>query len=149
MRRRFTIRLRLKLWRDRRHESRRDGAGASGSSSGKRIASAYDPLSGAGISKASHFAPLAAQASAAALAQNRAALAHYADAVKRDFSTYLKQRLAEYTQEQRWLAPPFWQRRHTGPVEMTELPPHVTPACAAERSVAAGRLAHVECETPL
>ena len=45
-----------------------------------RIARAYDPLSGAGLSKALHFAPLAAQAIAAALAQNH-------DAVKRDFST--------------------------------------------------------------
>ena len=83
-----------------------------------------------------HFAPLAAQAIAAALAQNRDALARYADAVKRDFSTYLKQRLAQYTKEQRWSASPFWQRRHTGPAAMTELP---RPAA----------LAHVDCETPL
>ena len=96
-----------------------------------------------------HFAPLAAQAIAAALAQNRDALARYADAVKRDFSTYLKQRLAQYTKEQRWPASPFLQRRHIEPAAMTELPHHAAPACAAERSVAAGRLAHVECETPL
>ena len=114
-----------------------------------RIASAYDPLSGADLSKALHFVPLAAQAMAAALAQNRDALAHYADAVQRDFSTYLKQRLAQSTQEQRWPASPFWQRRHSGPTEMTELPRHAAPACAAERSVAAGELAHVECATPL
>ena len=101
-----------------------------------RIASAYGPLSGAGLSKALHFAPLAAQAIAAALAQNRDALAHYADAVQRDFSTYLKQPLAQYTQEQRWPASPFWQRRHTGPAELAELPRHAA-------------LAHFECETPL
>ena len=72
-----------------------------------RIASAYDPLSGAGLSKSLHFAPLAAQAIAAALAQNRDVLAQYADAIKRDFSSYLKQRLAQYTQERRWPASPF------------------------------------------
>ena len=83
-----------------------------------------------------YFAPLAAQAIAAALAQNRDALAQYADAVKRDFSTYLKQGLAQYIKEQRWPASPFWQRRHTAPAELTELP-H------------AAALAHVECETPL
>ena len=100
-----------------------------------RIASAYDPLSGAGLSKALHFAPLAAQAIAAALARNRDPLAHYADAVQRDFSTYLKQRLAQYTNEQSWPASPFWQRRHTGPAELTELPRHAA-------------LTHVECEAP-
>ena len=71
-----------------------------------------------------HSAQLAAQAIAAALAQNRDALTHYADAVQRDFSTYLKQRLAQYIQEQRWPASPFWQHRPTGPTERTELPRH-------------------------
>ena len=79
---------------------------------------------------------VSAEAIAAALAQNRDALAHYADALKRDFTTYLKQRLAQYTQEQRWPASRFWQRRHSGPAELTELP---RPAA----------LAHVECATPL
>ena len=93
-----------------------------------RIASAYDPLSGASLSKALHFAPLAAQAIADALAP-------YNDAIQRDFSTYLKQRLVQYTNELRWAAWTFWQRRHTWPAAMTELP-HL-----------AAR-AHVECESP-
>ena len=99
-------------------------------------ASSYDPLSGAGVSKALHFAPIAASAIVSALGQSPAVLSSYDAAIKRDFSTYLKQRLAQYTKEQRWPASPFWQRRHTGPAEMAELPRHTA-------------LAHVECETPL
>ena len=38
--------------------------------------------------------------------------------------------------EQRWPASPFWQRRHTGPAELTELPRHAA-------------LAHIQRETPL
>ena len=77
-------------------------------------ASSYDPLSGSGVCKALHFAPIAANAIASALEQNSGGLLSYDAAVKQNFSTYQKERCAQYTKDQRWPASLFWQRRHTG-----------------------------------
>jgi flavin-dependent dehydrogenase len=75
-------------------------------------ASAHDPLSGSGISKAMHYAPIAAKAVIAALNNDHEALSTYSETIKRSFSNYLKQRSAQYTKEQRWPESAFWQRRH-------------------------------------
>jgi flavin-dependent dehydrogenase len=78
-------------------------------------ASTYDPLSGAGIMKALHFAPAAANGVASALETNRESPFNYANTVKRDFSVYLEQRLGQYKKEQRWPESVFWLRRHAKP----------------------------------
>jgi flavin-dependent dehydrogenase len=78
-------------------------------------ASAYDPLTGAGVAKALHFATFAADAIASSLERSEEALSKYDNMVKRDFWVYLTQRLAQYTKEQRWPESPFWQRRHEKP----------------------------------
>jgi flavin-dependent dehydrogenase len=75
-------------------------------------ASAYDPLTGAGVAKALHFAKLAADTIASTLEGSEKSLSEYGNAVKHDFSIYLAQRCAQYTREQRWSKSPFWKRRH-------------------------------------
>jgi flavin-dependent dehydrogenase len=81
-------------------------------------ASSYDPLSGSGVAKALHFAPLAANAIAAALEKELDPIRAYTEAVKLDFSKYLQQRLAVYKNETRWSQSNFWQRRHNESVKI-------------------------------
>lgn len=74
-------------------------------------ASSFDPLSGAGISKALHFAPKAAKAISAALIGDMQPIEGYAASVIHDFSEYRKQQQSVYELETRWPDSFFWKRR--------------------------------------
>jgi flavin-dependent dehydrogenase len=75
-------------------------------------ATAFDPLSATGISKALRWAQRAAAAIDASLCDRAAAIDEYAESIDREFATYLAQRTSYYRREQRWPDSPFWRRRH-------------------------------------
>jgi flavin-dependent dehydrogenase len=74
-------------------------------------AAAVDPLSGQGVSYALEAGDRAACAIAGHLSGDAGALPAYASWVAGRFAVDLQARAACYTQEQRWTASPFWQRR--------------------------------------
>ena len=73
--------------------------------------SSFDPISGAGISKALHFAPQAANAISSAIMGEMLPIENYAAAVKLDFFEYRKQQQLVYQRELRWKDSLFWKRR--------------------------------------
>jgi flavin-dependent dehydrogenase len=75
-------------------------------------ASAFDPLSGAGILKALHGGKLAAFAVLDLLAGNPRGLERYRAHVEREYEEYLAMRAWFYGLERRWPHAPFWTRRH-------------------------------------
>jgi flavin-dependent dehydrogenase len=74
-------------------------------------ASALDPLSGIGITKALQSAVLAVDALNGALSRTEGALENYADRARRDFDASLQIGAGYYHAERRWPQAPFWQRR--------------------------------------
>ncbi len=76
-------------------------------------ASAFDPLSSKGITKALRSAIFASYAIADLLVKcDPAAIARYAKFIETEFSVYKKQHRKHYSTEQRWRDKMFWQRRH-------------------------------------
>jgi flavin-dependent dehydrogenase len=73
-------------------------------------AQTYDPLSGQGITKAITSA-LQAAALISELLTDRAAVAEFAGARRREFEIYLATQRSHYRREQRWPQHAFWQRR--------------------------------------
>jgi flavin-dependent dehydrogenase len=76
-------------------------------------ASAYDPLSGQGISKALRHAVIAAEAIDAKLNGDAQPLEAYAAKVNREFDEYSRQRREFYASERRWPEQPFWRARYS------------------------------------
>ncbi|MDQ3918959.1 MAG: tryptophan 7-halogenase, partial [Acidobacteriota bacterium] len=72
----------------------------------------FDPLSSQGVFKALASGLSAARGLIAARSGNEEALREYADAMARDFQSYMQTRSQYYRAEQRWPASPFWRRRH-------------------------------------
>jgi 2-polyprenyl-6-methoxyphenol hydroxylase-like FAD-dependent oxidoreductase len=74
-------------------------------------ASAFDPLSSMGITKALSSAIAAGAAIDRHLGGDRDAFSAYARSVAVDYARYLETRTRYYTMEQRWPSAPFWRRR--------------------------------------
>jgi flavin-dependent dehydrogenase len=74
-------------------------------------AQAYDPLSGQGLTKAITSALRAAALIASDPRNDRAAVAEFAAARRREFEIYLATQRTHYRREQRWSQHAFWQRR--------------------------------------
>jgi flavin-dependent dehydrogenase len=74
-------------------------------------AQAYDPLSGQGLTKAITSALHAAALIASELQNDRAAVAEFAAARRREFEIYLATQRSYYRRERRWPQHAFWQRR--------------------------------------
>jgi flavin-dependent dehydrogenase len=74
-------------------------------------ASAYDPLSSQGISKALESGLRAAQAITRRRNGQSAALNDYAGWLEDEFQVYLRQYAFYYSQVTRWPGSPLWQRR--------------------------------------
>ncbi len=74
-------------------------------------ASSFDPLSGRGIFKALKQGADAARAADACLRGDGAALDRYADAVRREFDSYLAQKKLFYGDPVMWREYPFWKAR--------------------------------------
>jgi flavin-dependent dehydrogenase len=72
----------------------------------------FDPLSSQGVFKALDSGQRGARALLDARAGSETALAGYAEAMARDFQTYMETRSHFYRAEQRWPASAFWRRRH-------------------------------------
>jgi flavin-dependent dehydrogenase len=72
----------------------------------------FDPLSSQGVFKALASGQRAARSLIAARSGNEEALREYADAMTRDFQSYMQTRSQYYLTEQRWPAATFWYRRH-------------------------------------
>jgi flavin-dependent dehydrogenase len=85
-------------------------------------ATTFDPLSSQGIFKALRSGLLASFAILDYFKGNRAGLARYAAALKREYESYLETRLEYYGRERRWPASRFWQRRHAAASSDTALP---------------------------
>lgn len=77
-------------------------------------ASAFDPLSSQGISKALQSGQAAAKAIQASQSSCQS-LNEYAADVEKSFDKYLQARAAYYNREKRWSSSIFWQRRHSHP----------------------------------
>jgi len=74
-------------------------------------ASAFDPLSSMGITKAFRSAIDAAAVIQRRLGGERDVFSAYAQSVAADYTRYLQTRARYYSMEQRWPNAPFWQRR--------------------------------------
>ncbi|MGH9418574.1 MAG: NAD(P)/FAD-dependent oxidoreductase, partial [Thermoanaerobaculia bacterium] len=74
-------------------------------------ATALDPLSSQGISKALRAGVRAAKAIREWLDGSAASLESYAGAVAAEYDVYLAARNRYYAMERRWNDAPFWQRR--------------------------------------
>jgi flavin-dependent dehydrogenase len=83
----------------------------------------FDPLSSQGVFKALKSGQRAAQALVAARTGDETAIQDYADAMTRDFQTYLETRTHFYRAEQRWPASAFWRRRHRAPFTLDDHAP--------------------------
>jgi flavin-dependent dehydrogenase len=94
-------------------------------------AGAFDPLSSHGIGSALAGGTHAADAVAAALNGEPAAIAGYTCQILGDYARYLWLRHAYYAEERRWPREPFWSRR------LSPTPPRAPrssqPACAPAR----------------
>jgi flavin-dependent dehydrogenase len=77
-----------------------------------------DPLSSSGIDFALASAMRACTVLTDLVAGRREAAETYNEAAHTDFATYVYQRHAYYSLEQRWPASTFWLRRHAPPVSM-------------------------------
>ncbi|NES21757.1 MAG: NAD(P)/FAD-dependent oxidoreductase [Symploca sp. SIO3E6] len=76
-------------------------------------ASAYDPLSSQGITKALRLGIFAGYAIGDQLSKgDTAGLSKYASLVQREFEYYRQAHMQYSTQEQRWSQSQFWRRRH-------------------------------------
>ena len=85
-------------------------------------ASAIDPLTGAGITKALREAAIAAKAVNEALAGDRRGVELYADRVRVAFETSFREGSDYYRQERRWPQSRFWQRRQLAEVSLRRDP---------------------------
>jgi flavin-dependent dehydrogenase len=75
-------------------------------------ASAFDPLSSAGVLKALYTGKIGAFAVLDLLRGEPAGFARYRAHVEREYARYLETRSWFYAQEQRWPGAEFWRRRH-------------------------------------
>ena len=89
----------------------------------------FDPLSSQGVFKALDSGQRAARALLDARAGRASALCEYADAMTRDFQTYMETRSQFYRAERRWPASLFWRRRHQAQFPLDE---HSTGAGSVE-----------------
>jgi flavin-dependent dehydrogenase len=76
-------------------------------------ASAFDPLSSQGISKALQSGIAAAKVIQASQSDSQVSLNEYAGDVEKSFDKYLQARAAYYNREKRWSDSIFWQRRQS------------------------------------
>lgn len=83
-------------------------------------ASAFDPLSSAGILKALYTGKIGAFAVLDLLGGNPRGLERYRAHVESEYATYLTTRTWFYNQERRWPHAPFWSRRRA-PVPTSEI----------------------------
>lgn len=74
-------------------------------------ATAFDPLSSMGISKAIHMGLIAASVIQQYLKGDASATEQYTDTVTQEFNKYLSIRSLYYRQETRWPAQRFWRQR--------------------------------------
>jgi flavin-dependent dehydrogenase len=77
-------------------------------------ASAFDPLSSMGISRALRSAVVAAEVVERSLSGDTEAVVEYAAEIAQEFDEYLAARIRYYCRETRWRDRPFWQARHNG-----------------------------------
>jgi flavin-dependent dehydrogenase len=80
----------------------------------------FDPLSSKGVLKALDSGQKAARGVIAERSGSKTAIQDYADAMTRDFQTYMDTRLRYYLAEQRWPASTFWRRRHRAQFSTSE-----------------------------
>jgi flavin-dependent dehydrogenase len=77
-------------------------------------ASAFDPLSSMGITRALQSAIVAADVIERSLSGDTEAVVDYAARIAREFDEYLTARTLYYCRETRWRDRPFWSGRHNG-----------------------------------